>query len=458
MLINPSIFKAYDIRGIYQQDFDETMAYQLGLAYVKLIQKDFKNKKINRKLKFIVGADMRLSSPILKKYLISGLLSAGADVTDIGIVATPTFYFAVAKYKYDGGIMISASHNPKDWNGFKMVRSKAVPISGDSGINFLKEEIEKGKLKPVEKSGKLTKKKDVLLNQIKFDLKHGKIKKIKPLKIVADTANGAGSLYLNELFKYLPTKLIKLNFKLDGRFPAHEADPLKSENLKELQKAVIKHQADLGLSTDGDGDRIFFVDNQGEIIDQSIIRGLLAKIFLQDKPKTKIGFDIRPGKITEDLIIHYGGRPIKTRVGHSLIKEQMLKENIYFSGESSGHFFLNLDLGCFEMPNIIILKLLEEFSTSSKTIAQQVYPYKKYFHSGEINSEIKDKEKVFKALEKKYSDGQINKLDGLTVVYKDFWFNVRASNTENKMRLNLEAISEKIMAQKRDEVLKIIKN
>jgi phosphomannomutase len=168
-----------------------------------------------------------------------------------------------------------------------------------------------------------------------------------------------------------------------------------------LQKAVIKHQADLGLSTDGDGDRIFFVDNQGEIIDQSIIRGLLAKIFLQDKPKTKIGFDIRPGKITEDLIIHYGGRPIKTRVGHSLIKEQMLKENIYFSGESSGHFFLNLDLGCFEMPNIIILKLLEEFSTSSKTIAQQVYPYKKYFHSGEINSEIKDKEKVFKALEKK---------------------------------------------------------
>ncbi len=458
MIINPSIFKAYDIRGIYKQDFDETTAYQLGLAYVKLIKKDLKNKKLNRKFKFIVGADMRLSSPILKKYLILGLLDAGADVIDIGLVATPTFYFAVATDKYDGGIMISASHNPKEWNGFKMVRFKAVPISGTSGINFLKEEILNHKLKPADKRGRLFKKKNVLLNQIKFDLKHGEIKKIKPLKIVSDAANGAGSLYLTELFKHLPIKLRKLNFKLDGRFPAHEADPLKNENLKQLQQAVIKYQADLGLSTDGDGDRIFFVDNHGEIIDQAIIRGLLAKLFLQDKPKSKIGFDVRPGKITEDLILQYGGKPIKTKVGHSLIKEQMIKENIYFSGESSGHFFLNLPLGCFEMPNIIILKLLQEFSATNKTISEQIAPYKKYFHSGEINSEIKDKEKIFKTLEKKYSTGEINKLDGLTITYKDFWFNVRASNTENKMRLNIEAISKKIMIKKRDEILKIIRN
>lgn len=454
MNTNPSIFKAYDIRGIYKKDLDEKTAYQLGLAYIELRKKDL--KKNYKKLKIVVASDMRLSSPSLKKNLIKGLLDAGADIIDIGMSATPTFYFAVAKYKYDGGIMVSASHNPKEWNGFKLTREKAIPISGNTGIEFLKEKIINGKLTPSDKKGKLIKKKNVLQDHIRYDLKYGNIKKIKPLKIVVDPANAVGGLFINELFKYLPGKLIKINFKLDGNFPAHEADPLKEENLKQIKKEVLKQKADFGITTDGDGDRVFFIDDQGELIDQSIVRGLLAKLFLKKKPQAKIGFDVRPGKITEDLILENNGKPIKTRVGHSLIKEQMLRENIYFSGESSGHFFLNMEIGCFEIPNIVILKLLEEFSSQDLKISEQVAPYKKYFHSGEINKEVNNKEKVFKSLEKKYQNGKINKLDGITITFKNFWFNVRGSNTENKIRLNLEATDKKIMEEKRDEILKII--
>ena len=342
--VNPKIFKAYDIRGIYQKDFDHHTAYQLGLAYLKLRNQDLKGN--SKQLKIVVAADKRLSSPILKKSLIKGLVDGGAKVIDIGLASTPTFYFAVAKYNYDGGIMVSASHNPKEWNGFKITRERAIPVSGETGINFLKEEILKGNLNPAEKKGKVIDQKNVLEEQIKYDLKIAKVKNIKPLKIVADPANAVGALYLKELFKHLPVKLKKINFQLDGNFPAHEADPLKEENLKQIKQEVLKNKADLGISTDGDGDRIFFIDDQGELIDPAIIRGLLAKIFLKDKPGSKIGFDVRPGKISEDLILEFGGIPVKTRVGHSLIKEQMLKENIYFSGESSGHFFLNLPIGC----------------------------------------------------------------------------------------------------------------
>lgn len=456
MQTNPTIFKAYDIRGIYKKDLDEKTAYDLGLAYVELRKKDLKKNNSAKKLRIIVGSDMRISSPSLKKHLISGLLDAGVDVSDIGTTSTPTFYFAVANYKYDGGIMVSASHNPKEWNGFKLTRERAIPISGNTGIEFLKEKIISGNLIKSKTKGRLNKKKNVLKDQIKHDLKHGNIKKIKPLKIVVDPANAVGGLFINELFKHLPGKLIKINFKLDGNFPAHEADPIKEENLEQIKKEVIKQKADLGITTDGDGDRIFFIDNEGELIDQSIIRGLLSKFFLKEKPKSKIGFDVRPGKITEDLILENNGKPTKTRVGHSLIKEQMLKENIYFSGESSGHFFLNMPIGCFEVPNIVILKLLQEFSASDQKISEQIKIYKKYFNSGEINREVKNKEKVFKALEKKYKNGKINKLDGLSVSFKDFWFNVRGSNTENKMRLNLEAVNREIMEKKKKEVLNII--
>lgn len=453
--MNPNIFKAYDIRGIYGQDFDDALAYQLGLAYVNLRQHD--QDTGSGQLNIVVGYDMRLSSGSLKNALIEGLLDAGANVIDIGLTSTPTFYFAVANFNYDGGLMISASHNPAEWNGFKMVRSRAIPISGDTGINVLRDKILEGDLVKAAQPGELITRNDVLTEQLKHDLRFADLNKIKPLKIVADPASGMGAQYLEVLFSALPVELVKMNFAIDGTFPVHEADPIKPENVRDLEELVVSEQADLGIAIDGDGDRIFFVDNNGQVVNQAIIRGILAKIFLRDKPGAKIAYDVRPGKITDDLIRENGGLPIITRVGHSLIKEQVLKEGAYFAGESSGHFFLNMDIGCFEVPLIVVLKLLQEFSESGQSVSEYIKPYERYFSSGEINSNVLNKEGVLKALAERYSDGQINNLDGISITYSDFWFNVRGSNTENTMRLNLEARSREIMEQKRDEVLRIIR-
>jgi phosphomannomutase len=456
MIINPDIFKAYDIRGIYNQDFGDDLAYKLGLAFVALRTKD-QDTKAGQILTIAVGADMRLSSPALKEAAIKGLTTAGANVIDLGLVSTPAFYFAVSYYNCDGGLMISASHNPGIWNGFKLTRNKAIPVSGDSGINWLRDLILQDDFKINEKIGTVIKKEEIAPLQMQHDLAFINKEKIKPFKIIADTANGMGIQYLKELQKNLSCAWTFINEELDGSFPNHEADPLKEENMIQLQAEILKTGADLGIATDGDGDRVFFVDNLGQTISPAIIRGLLAKSFLQDKPGAKIGYDIRPGKITEDLIVENGGQAVLTRVGHSLIKEQMLAENLYFAGESSGHFFLNLPIGCFEMPNIMIGKMLEEFSQKNITVAEQIEPLNKYFSSGEINSEVKDKELALNHLKQAFSDGKLSFLDGISVAYPDFWFNVRASNTENKLRLNLEAISQDIIDQETPKILKIIK-
>jgi len=453
--INPKIFKAYDIRGIYQEDFDDDFAYNLGLAFVELRQEDVDYKPGT--LKIAVGADMRSSSPALKEKLIDGLISAGAEVIDLGLVATPTFYFSVGHKNYDGGIMISASHNPKEWNGFKLVRCQGIPISGETGIEVLKEKILKADLKPATKSGIVSIYNDALEDEMAYTLNFLNTAFIKSLKIVVDTANGMGATYIKDLFENLPINLIPLNFTLDGSFPAHEADPLKEENLEELKAAVLKEKADLGIATDGDGDRVFFIDNSGQTINPAIIRGLLAKEFLISKPGAKIGYDVRPGKITTDLIAEGGGKAILTRVGHSLIKEQMLKEDIYFAGESSGHFYLKGGAGCFEYPGIMILELLKIFSPFKNNISDYLKQFEKYISSGEINCNANNKEEIFKKIETKYQTGEISKLDGLSVAFPDFWFNVRASNTESKIRLNLEAIDRRTMEEKCREVLDLIK-
>ncbi|MGI6373868.1 MAG: phosphomannomutase/phosphoglucomutase [Patescibacteria group bacterium] len=453
--INPKIFKAYDIRGIYGQDFNDDLAYRLGLAFVELRKQD-PDYIAGSKLRLAVASDMRLSSPALKESLIKGLLAAGVEVIDLGLVATPSFYFAVGYHNYDGGIMVSASHNPKEWNGFKLVRAKGVPVSGETGIMLLKEKILANEFTLATTPGTLTSQPDTLTEELDYTWKLVDKASLKKFKLVADTANSMGSVYLKKLLTDLGGEFIIINEDLDGTFPSHEADPLKEENLKQLQQAVISHQADLGIATDGDGDRVFFVDNLGQPINQAIVRGLLAKSFLQDQPGAKIGYDVRPGKITADLITAHGGLPIVTRVGHSLIKEQMIEENIFFAGESSGHFYFNSPLGCFEFPALMILKLLSVFSTNDQPIAEQVKPYQKYFLSGEINRSVDDIQKVFTDIKEAYADGEITKLDGLSVAYPDFWFNVRASNTEPKMRLNLEAISPEKMEEERDRVLKLM--
>lgn len=453
MVISSSIFKAYDIRGVYPDELNEEVAYKVGCALAELIKKETKKERLT----IAVGRDMRVSSPTLNENVIKGITDQGVDVVDIGLVSTPTFYFGVSYFGYDAGIQVSASHNPAKYNGFKMVRAAAVPVSGETGIMEIRDKVIAGDFSEAAEKGKVTKRENVLEEQIKFALQHADIKTIKPFKVVIDTANGMGGPLMEELFKYLPCELEKMYFELDGTFPNHEADPLKKENLVDLQNKVIETGADLGIALDGDADRIFFADDKGKVIEPAILRGILAKIFLRDYPGATICYDIRPGKITEDMILENGGVPVVTRVGHSLIKEKMREVGCVFAGESSGHFFLKMPHGTFEAPEIMVLKILQELSESGQKMSEYAAPFYKYFHSGEINFAVSDKAAIFAELREKYSANLKYDFDGLSFEWPDWWFNVRASNTENKMRLNLEAVSRDIMEEKVKEVSGLIK-
>jgi phosphomannomutase len=455
MDINQSIFKAYDIRGIYPEQFNEESAYLVGRAYATFIKNNFPETKT-----IAVGSDMRISSPALKERVVSALLDSGLNVDDIGLVSTPTFYFAVGFYNYDGGLQISASHNPKQWNGVKIVSKGGNPVSKDNGIFEMRDYILNDQLVPLtETKGTLGKREGVVADQITEQLKGTDVSKIKPLKVVVDAATSMGSLEMKELFSKLPCEMIEMNFQLDGNFPAHEADPMKDENVADLKKKVLEEKADLGIASDGDGDRYFFIDEKGESLPQPILRGLMAQIVLKDHPGAKIGYDIRPGKITRDMIEEAGGVPLLTPVGHSLIKGMMIKEGAVFGGESSGHYCFKLDYGTFEAPVVLVSKLLQYISEQNKPLSEIVAPYKKYFHSGEINMKIPSHEQGLAKIEEikqKYSNGEQNLLDGVTVEYPEFWFNLRLSNTEPLIRLALEGVSQEIVNQKAEEINKII--
>ncbi len=452
--IPEQIFKAYDIRGIYPIELDEELIYKIGRAYGILRSKELGDSK---KITVVVGHDMRLSSPSLVRELKRGLLDQGIDVIDIGLASTPTFYFSVANFKYDGGMLVSASHNPKEYNGIKIVRERATPVGENTGMEELCELVKISNFKLAEERGKEIKREDVLTAEVKTAKKYADLGKIKSMKVVLDTANAMGILYLEELFKDLPQiELIKINDKLDGTFPAHQADPLQEETLRDLKDKVLKEKADLGIATDGDGDRIFYIDNEGNRIDPAIMRGVVAQTFLKDNPGSVICYDIRPGKITEDLILEAGGKPMVTRVGHSLIKKQMLENNAVFGGESSGHFFVKFPDGIYESPMIATLRFLQVVSESGQSFADFVRPLNKYYHSGEINFKVEDKTKILHKLKEKYSDAEINNLDGLSFSYDNFWFNVRPSNTEPLLRLNLEAKTKEMMEEKLGEIKEMI--
>ena len=455
-MFDPSIFKAYDIRGIYGKNLDEDIAERIGRAYVKLLRPEVKHDQLT----LVVARDMRLSSPQLSQSLISGLRQAGANVIDIGLSSTPMFYFAVSYLKADGGIQVSASHNPPEYNGFKLVRQQGIPVSGESGIYQIRDWVEQNQWSDADQPGQLKQQDSLLDEYVRQELAAWNVQpdKLKHYKIVIDAANAMGSLDARAIFQQLPGEVVELNFELDGSFPAHPADPLKPENLVQLQEAVQQQQADLGIAIDGDGDRYFFVDERGQVIDPAIVRGVLAQRVLARYPGSTICYDIRPGKITKDLIEQAGGQPSLTKVGHSLIKEQMLKLSAPFGGESSGHFFFKFDFGTFEAPPVTIGLMLEFFSQDDLPVSDKIKPYQTYFHSGEINSTVSDPQAKIAEIESRYADGEINKLDGITVTYPDWWFNVRPSNTEPKLRLNLEAVSQQLMEQKRDEVLALIRS
>ena len=448
------IFKAYDIRGIYPEELNEEIIYKIGKAYADMLIDEVKKESPT----IVVGQDMRISSPILTKSLIKGIIEQGANVIDIGLSSTPTLYYGVASLGADGGMQITASHNPKEYNGVKIVRENAFPVGYENGISLIEEKVNTNNFGSSKKKGTLSEEKGILDREIKFSLKHANPQNIKYLKVVADPANAMGSIYLSKLFAELPCELIIMNSNLDGTFPSHEADPFKEENILDLKKKVVDEQADLGIATDGDGDRIFFIDEKGELVDPAIVRGIMAKLVLADNPGARICYDIRPGKITRDMIEEYGGIPSVTKVGHTLIKLQALKENAAFAGESSGHFFFNTEMGLFEMPMIVTLKILEEICNRGKRVSEILEPMRKYFHSGEINSNVVEKKAKMNELAQYYRDANISWLDGVTVEYDDFWFNVRPSNTEPLLRMNLEAVSKKEMEKRTKEVLNIIRS
>ncbi len=452
MSIPKHIFKQYDIRGLVDTEITEDLAEKIGRAYAQFLSSELQNSEA---LTVVVGRDMRESSVAYQGRVMDGLVKSGVRVLDIGLVSTPAFYFAVGHLKAHGGIMVSASHNPAQYNGFKLTRANAVPISGDTGIAEIADLVEsveydlfaRGAIQQVEGIPTLA---------AKAEFAHAGTHPIKKMKIVADSANGMGAQYLDELFKLVDADVTRMFWDFDGSFPNHEADPFKEENTEAIRKKVVKVGADIGITTDGDGDRIFFVDEKGHLVEPAILRGLLAQIMLRDHPRATICYDIRPGKITRDMIEEAGGIPSVTRVGHSLIKEQMRSVGAVFGGESSGHFFYAFPTGVYEGPVKVVTQILQEVTRRGVKLSQIVEPLERYVHSGEINFVVEDKEGMMRKLTEKFSDGEITTLDGITITYPNFWFNVRGSNTESKLRLNLEAIDRATMESRRDEIVAII--
>lgn len=431
---------------------NDDLAEAIGKAFSTLLQRENEGKNLT----IAVGRDMRETSLPFQRRVIKGMVESGVNVIDIGLVSTPAFYFGVGHLGADGGLMVSASHNPPEYNGFKLVREKAIPVSGETGINTIADMIEQDDYIVTDVRGEVSTKEGIPMLFTKAGLEFAGDGEIKRFKIVADSANGMGAQYLEDCFSIIDADLTKMYWEVDGTFPNHEADPFKEKNLVDIKAKVKEVGADLGIATDGDGDRIFFIDETGERVEPGILRGLLSQIMLRRFPGRVICRDIRPGKITDDLIIEAGGEPCITKVGHSLIKEKMRSVDAVFGGESSGHFFYKFPTGTYEGPITVIAHLLQELTTTGKTLSELAAPYKVYFHSGEINFVVEDKVGMMETIKNTYSDGDLMDLDGITITYKDFWFNVRASNTESKLRLNLEAVDEKTMEQKRDELVKLI--
>ncbi|NQV90202.1 phosphomannomutase/phosphoglucomutase [Candidatus Uhrbacteria bacterium] len=448
------IFKQYDIRGLVETEITDELAEKIGRAYARFLREELPEGKA---MTVVVGRDMRESSVPYQSRLMEGLIKSGVKVLDVGLVSTPAFYFSVGHLKADGGIMVSASHNPAAYNGFKMTRAMAVPVSGDTGIQEIAEMVEVGEFVDAEVVGIVESVEGLPVLSAKAEFAFAGEHPIKKMKIVVDSANGMGAQYLDELFGMIDADVTRMYWELDGSFPNHEADPFKPENTEAIRAKVLELGADLGITTDGDGDRIFFIDNKGRLVTPAVLRGMLAQIVLRDHPGATICYDIRPGKITRDMIVEAGGVPSVTRVGHSLIKEQMRSVKAVFGGESSGHFFYAFPTGVYEGPVTVAVQILQEVTRESKPLSEIVEPLERYAHSGEINFTVQDKEGMMDALKQKFADGELSELDGITITYPDFWFNVRASNTEPKLRLNLEAVDARIMETRRDEIVAFIK-
>ncbi len=442
-----SIFKAYDIRGIYPEQLNEETAYKIGRSFVEFL----KCKNV------VIGRDMRLSSESFLKALTDGITDQGADVIDIGLSGTDMLYFAVSNYGYKSGIMITASHNPKQWNGLKLVREKAIPLSIDKGIGDIKELVEKNDFSKAEKNGTIIKK-DIIDDYIEFVHSFVDIEKIGPLKIVMDASNGMAGMIAPKVFEKTKIEIIPMYFDLDGTFPNHQSNPLILENRKDIMKRVVEEKADLGITWDGDADRCFFIDNNGNFIQGDFITGLFAERMLKKNPNAMILYDLRASWFVKDMIEENNGKSRMCRVGHAFFKQYMREENGIFAGEVTGHYYYKYKDFYTDNGMIPALQMLELISEKNKSLSEILKITDNYFISGEINSDVEDKEAIMKKLEQEFNDGKIYHMDGISVEYDDWHFNVRSSNTEPLIRLNLEAKTKEKMEDMRDKVLKIIRS
>ncbi|HEX6543737.1 MAG TPA: phosphomannomutase/phosphoglucomutase [Ktedonobacterales bacterium] len=445
--INPKIFGAYDVRGIYPDTLNEDAAYRIGRAFVQYL----------RPTTVAVGRDMRVSSPALAGAVIRGITDQGADAVDLGMTTTDELYFAVGKFNYPAGIMVTASHNPKQYNGLKWCRENAIAISSETGGNEIRDLALAGNPPEPEHKGQVIHR-DVTDDYVRHVLSFIDVAKVRPLKIAVDAGNGMAGMIIPKVFAHLPSELVPLYFDLDGTFPNHPASPIEPENTEHLRHVVPEQHCAMGVAFDGDADRMFLVDEKGNLLGGDMVTALVAQSLLRKHPGATILYNLINSRSVPELIEREGGRAVRTRVGHSFIKAQMREENAIFGGEHSGHFYFR-DNWYADSGLIAFLVVLELISESGKTVSELVRSVDHRYRSGEINSTVADQQGRMKAIEDHYAalGGKIDHLDGITVSFPTWWFNVRPSNTEPLLRLNLEADTPDEMAERRDEVLQLIR-
>lgn len=441
-----SIFKAYDIRGIYGKEVDLATSEAIGAAFARFVSGGVPGKR------FVVSNDMRASSPEVKAALIAGITSQGCSVIDIGLAETPMLYFAVGALKVDGGVAVTASHNPAEYTGFKMVREDAIPLSGDTGIKDIEKLVRGGAIPNAATKGSVEKRNvdaDYLAHVRKF------MKPWKKLELVVDYANGMGGHLLPQFLAATPLSVESLYPELDGTFPNHEANPLKDENIHELAQRVVAKGAALGATFDGDADRCAFVDEKGVRVPSDIITALIARSLVPREPGTAVVYDLRSSDVVPEEIARLGGRPIRERVGHSFMKAVLRKNGGLFGGELSGHFYFRENYYS-DSGIIALVEVLNILSNDPRPFSEVVAELRKYPSTGEINFEVEDKDGLIKKIAEGYRDAEIDYLDGITVRYPKWWFNVRKSNTEPLLRLNLEAKDPSLFESKKAELIRLL--
>jgi phosphomannomutase len=446
-VLDPKVFKAYDIRGIYRAELDEEGAYAIGRAYVE----QFEPKRIG------VGRDMRLSSPAMAAATIRGAVDAGADVFDLGLVGTEMLYFAVGHLDLDGGVEVTASHNPKDYTGMKIVRRGALPVGGESGLLEIRDRALKGFGDPTG-AGRVEEA-DIWPGYVDHVLAFIDLDALRPLKVVIDAANGMAGVMLPPVLERLPhVETVRYYFEPDGTFPNHEPNPLLPENRAFIVERTTAEGADLGVAFDGDADRCFFVDDAGEFVPGDFVTALLAESILEKEPGGKIIYDVRASWAVPDTIERAGGVPLINRVGHAYIKHRMREEAAVFGGEVSGHYYFR-DFYQADSGVIPFLLMLELVARRGRKLSEVLQPFRdRYFITGELNTPVPDVALKLRELQERFAaEGEISHLDGISVDAEEWHFNVRPSNTEPLLRLNLEARSAELMEQKRDEVLNVIR-